>query len=376
MKRQVIRLTDIKIGDRLRKDIDEKTVAGIMDSIQRVGLQNPISVLKQDGDFILAAGLHRREAAMRLGTDELECVVFDDASAARLWELSENLHRSDLSALERDAHIAEYIRLTEAKPVDAVSRQPDAKQKAGRPEGGTRAAARELGISEPDARRAKAVDSLSSEAKKAAKEKKLDNNRSVLLKAAKATTPAAQVAVIQGHASKAKQPVRDGGEGIAATALAPTSVASATPLPPENGEEVKAAANAALRALRTPQQWADVASMNAEEWRAAMATMAARANPSDAATALDSTYRVAAAHKALCALSNPAEWNEVAAMNEDDWKAAAKSLDVEAPAVPVPAPEAPANTNSPKAGPEPAGATLANLEDDPWIRKRFPKDAA
>lgn len=61
-------------------------------------------------------------------------------------------------------------------------------------------------------------------------------------------------------------------------------------------------------------------------------------------------------------------------MNEDDWKAAAKSLDVEAPAGPVPA--APANANSPKAGPEPAGATLANLEDDPWIRKRFPKDAA
>jgi len=209
MKRQNIRLADIQIGDRMRKDLDENTVTGLMESIKQIGLQNPISVYEKDGTFTLASGLHRREAAMRLGTEQLECVVFDDAAAARLWEISENLHRSDLTALERDTHIAEWIRLTETKQAEGISRQPDAKQKAGRPEGGTRAAARELGISEPDARRAKAVGSLSPAAKKAAKDQRLDNNRSVLIKAAKKETAAEQVAVIEKHAAAPKAAARE-----------------------------------------------------------------------------------------------------------------------------------------------------------------------
>ncbi|MEL4072846.1 hypothetical protein WKW50_22160 [Ochrobactrum sp. GPK 3] len=67
---------------------------------------------------------------------------------------------------------------------ERVSRQVDAKPQGGRPEGGTRAAAREIGISEPDARRAVKVASLSDEAKEAAREVGLDDNRSALLEAA------------------------------------------------------------------------------------------------------------------------------------------------------------------------------------------------
>lgn len=85
---------------------------------------------------------------------------------------------ADLTKLERDTQVAEWIEL---------SRQSDAKvSTGGRPESGTRRAARELGLSEPDARRAVDVASLPEEAKATARELGLDDNRSVLIAAAKA----------------------------------------------------------------------------------------------------------------------------------------------------------------------------------------------
>lgn len=86
-----------------------------------------------------------------------------------MWEIAENLHRAELTALERDEQVTEWIKLA-----DEVSRQVDAKpksgKKGGRPEAGTRKAAREIGVSEPDARRAVKVASLTPEAKEAARE--------------------------------------------------------------------------------------------------------------------------------------------------------------------------------------------------------------
>lgn len=92
-------------------------------------------------------------------------------------------HRADLTALERDQQVARWIELTDSKPAsaDVVLRQPDAKPKGGRPEGGTRAAARELGLAEADARRAIKVAGLSDEAKETARQAGLDDNRTALL---------------------------------------------------------------------------------------------------------------------------------------------------------------------------------------------------
>jgi hypothetical protein len=75
-----------------------------------------------------------------------------------MWEISENLARAELTALERDEHVAEWMRLSER-----VSAQLEPKLSArgrvgeGRPESGLRAAARELGIDKDDARRATKV---------------------------------------------------------------------------------------------------------------------------------------------------------------------------------------------------------------------------
>ena len=92
--------------------------------------------------------------------------------------------------LERDQHVAEWIRLTDEKVVLA---QVAPKPRGGRPEGGIRAAARELGVDRDDARRAAKVASLPEEAKDAAREVGLDNNRSALLAAGKAADPAAEL---------------------------------------------------------------------------------------------------------------------------------------------------------------------------------------
>jgi hypothetical protein len=118
---------------------------------------------------------------------------------ARLWEIAENLHRAELTKLERDENIAEWIKITDR--VHAVQSAPHGK--AGQQPGGISAAARELGVEETDAKRAVKVASLSEEAKDAAREVGLDDNRTALLEAASKPTVAEQVASIhQRHTSK------------------------------------------------------------------------------------------------------------------------------------------------------------------------------
>lgn len=194
-------LDEIIIGEG-RRSVDETSVKRLAKSIKSIGLQHPITVRSEGGKFALIAGRHRLEAYRLLGEDSIPVdVVKMDKIDAEMWEISENLHRADLSVLERDTQVARWIELVEAK---RVSRQPDAKSEAGRPEGGVRAAARELGVSEPDARRAVHVAGLSDEAKDAARETGLDNNRSALLEASRHESVAEQVAALQARANAVK----------------------------------------------------------------------------------------------------------------------------------------------------------------------------
>ena len=67
----------------------------------------------------------------------------------------------------------------------------------GRPKGGEREAARQLGLDRDDVRRAIKVASLSPEAQQAAHEVGLANNRSALLRAADEATPEDQIRVLE-----------------------------------------------------------------------------------------------------------------------------------------------------------------------------------
>jgi hypothetical protein len=98
---------------------------------------------------------------------------------ARLWEIAENLHRAELTKLERDEQIAEWIKITERRIIaNCDSSKPG-------PKSAVNAASEELGVDKDDAHRAVQVSKLSEEAKEVARETKLDNVRSVLLDAAK-----------------------------------------------------------------------------------------------------------------------------------------------------------------------------------------------
>jgi hypothetical protein len=93
---------------------------------------------------------------------ELEILVANCEEGGRLRR------QRDLTVLERDEHVAEWIRLTEAKLESDKLLQSEAVSKGGRGnEGGVRAAARSLGIEQADAHRAVKVAGLSDEAKAA-----------------------------------------------------------------------------------------------------------------------------------------------------------------------------------------------------------------
>lgn len=92
-----IAINEIKVTAGRRKasltGIDE-----LVRSISEVGLLNPITI---DADHILIAGLHRLEAAKRLGWTEIECTVCGlDGLQAELAEIDENVVRTALSTIE------------------------------------------------------------------------------------------------------------------------------------------------------------------------------------------------------------------------------------------------------------------------------------
>jgi hypothetical protein len=135
-----------------------------------------------------------------LGTLDVIEVDWSDIDA-RLWEISENLHRAELTKLQHDEQVAEWIRLTDRKEIlsQAAKELPRGR---GQPKGGINAAAKELGVDKDAAYRATKVASLSDEAKYAAVKHDLDDNRSALLAAAKENDPKAQVEKIMERAAK------------------------------------------------------------------------------------------------------------------------------------------------------------------------------
>lgn len=180
-----------------RRPIDSVTVDRLATSIEKIGLQHPITVRydptfvgpdmdperDEPGGHILIAGLHRLEAVKLLGWKEVNCINVEDwdERTARLWEIAENLHRADLTVQQRADQIAEWIRLTE----EGISAQnaPKIKTGRGRPEGGINAAARELGLERTEAQRALKIADIDPAAKEAADAAGL-NKQSMLLKIA------------------------------------------------------------------------------------------------------------------------------------------------------------------------------------------------
>jgi ParB/RepB/Spo0J family partition protein len=192
------------------RPLNDGAVAKLCESIEAIGLISPIRVRGHvDGGYEIVAGHHRFAACDLIGWRAIDCIVVnDDDIHAEMAMIAENLHRAELTKLERDEQIARWIELSgdqssenldQGSSAEGVSSQLATKTERGRPESGVNAAARELGLKKDDAHRAIKVASLSNEAKQAARSAGLDNNRSALLEAAKHEAPEAQVKALQEH---------------------------------------------------------------------------------------------------------------------------------------------------------------------------------
>lgn len=192
-----IMIDDIVVNEG-RRELNAASVKKLAQSIEQVGLRHPITVKRKGDGYLLIAGRHRLEACKKLGREHIAAMIVTMTNdEARLWEIAENLHRAELTKLERDEQIAEWIKITE-KISTSQSGSLRADGRGGRP-AGIETAARELGIHRHDAHRAIQVASLSDEAKEAAREESLDDNRSALLAAAREETSEAQVTALRNY---------------------------------------------------------------------------------------------------------------------------------------------------------------------------------
>ena len=203
---ELVYADNVIVGPRLRR-VDPAVVETLAQSIAEIGLQVPISVrLEEQPDrqcLFLVAGAHRLAAVKKLGWENVPAVFIEaDCIDVRRWEIAENLHRAELTVLERAEHVTEWLRLTEKKQQEDKPAQVAPVSVRGRTEGrgntgGINAAVRELGIERTEAQRSVTIaEALTPEAKSAAVEAHLDDNQSALLAVAK--TPAErQVAKIE-----------------------------------------------------------------------------------------------------------------------------------------------------------------------------------
>jgi ParB-like chromosome segregation protein Spo0J len=192
MTREIHRFPIQKIEvEGKRRSLNQRKRGQIADSIRVIGLQTPITVrARKNGKLVLVAGLHRLKAMESLGETEIDCFVSKSGKwGRRLWQDGENLWRTGLKALEKAEAIARSTRnakkLGTSPSTVKGGRQPGDK--------GVNKSARRLGLTRETIRRALKIDSISLEAKRAAKKRGLDRNQDALLKIAKESTPAAQV---------------------------------------------------------------------------------------------------------------------------------------------------------------------------------------
>src|SRR5690554_1917267 len=99
---QKIAIDQINVVQNSRDTIGD--VSGLMDSIKREGLMNPITVSKQVGNVanVIIAGHRRYSACLKLGMTEIECNVIGAKSEkeAMILNLSENLQRKNTLPFE------------------------------------------------------------------------------------------------------------------------------------------------------------------------------------------------------------------------------------------------------------------------------------
>lgn len=128
------KISEIHIGERARP-IDEDHAQAIAASMAERGQISPVMVRRTPAankgktPLTLVAGGHRTRAAVINGWEELDAIVVSaDAVEAQLLELSENLFRNELSALDRAIFVMKFRELWEERH-GSIQRGGDRKSK-------------------------------------------------------------------------------------------------------------------------------------------------------------------------------------------------------------------------------------------------------
>ena len=183
------------------REVRHPHVAALAESMKQIGLRTPITVRsvmkiingRDQPAWEIVAGHHRYEAAIRLGWREIDAIEFDGAELdAELWEIDENLMRSELTEMERARALARRKEIYEIKHPETRAGVAGGKARQG-------SAAVKMTFAEDAAdktgksrsaveRSVRIGERLTPEAENEAKKLGLDDHQAALLDAAKAET--------------------------------------------------------------------------------------------------------------------------------------------------------------------------------------------
>ena len=202
----------IVVLDRCRHPTPEQ-VKDMAASLKQHGLLTPIGVrivdeLEFEGESIVKAtvlvyGATRLAAAKHEGWKRIDTQILEGSDLDfKKAEIIENLHRADLTPVERDEWRAALVKICEEEEAQRIVRQVGAVSEGGRgKKGGVREAAREIGKPEATVRRAVKTAGIAEAAKAALKAAHKDT-QSARLEVAEETTPEAQIAKAREIAEK------------------------------------------------------------------------------------------------------------------------------------------------------------------------------
>lgn len=162
-------VVDIPVGeirvDREREEVDG-SFESLVESIEREGLIHPLHVTPAPKGYWICTGRRRLRALRAMGKKTAPCVIRKaSAMDARRIELTENLHRLELTALERSEAIAELVEIAK----EQGTFEPEVPKRGPKKGAESRAkdeAASTSGTSRRSVTRAQKVASISEPAKK------------------------------------------------------------------------------------------------------------------------------------------------------------------------------------------------------------------
>jgi ParB-like nuclease domain len=197
-----IPIDTIKVDVANRRPIIPGVVKTLVAGIPKDGLRTPLTVRLVGGVAHLITGFQRLEALKILGLDQAPCVTIRGRGPAQRWQIVENVHRGELTKLQRANQTASLLALTEN--TEEISGEKVQKKKPGRPEGGDAKAAREVNVrgKTVDAKRKniaedRKISDIHEDAQQALVDAGLDNNGKALRAVADQPTREAQLAKVK-----------------------------------------------------------------------------------------------------------------------------------------------------------------------------------